>query len=183
MIKLSNIQNINIGPCQVKFGAAGAEVDLGYTQGGVKVSFSSEEKEIEVDQVLDPVDTVIIKRVVTVEAPFAEYTLDTVKLALPGSEEVIDGTDPTKKKLLIKSTGESMVSMLTYAKSLILHPSNLESSDASEDFTFPNAAPNGNIEVSYDKENPKIITVVFRCFPDEDGVTAIFGDKTAVAGE
>ena len=37
------------------------------------------------------------------------------------------------------------------------------------------------VEISYDKENPKIIELTFRAFPDATGVSGIFGDKTASA--
>lgn len=178
---VGNKQNIDIGPCRVKFGTAGAEVDLGYTLGGVKVSISTETKDIEVDQELDPIDTVITKRTVTVEVPLAEFTIDSLKAAIPGVEVVTDGTDPAKKKLLLKSNGGSMVSMLSFAQSLILHPTDRADTDKTEDFTFPNAAPNGSIDITYDKENPKVINATFRCFPDASGVTAIFGDSTATA--
>lgn len=176
---VANKENVNVGQCRVKFGESGSEADLGYTQGGVKVSVATETKDIEVDQELDPIDSIITKRTVSVEVPLAEYTIENMLLAIPDAEEVVDGTDPNKKKLLIKSKGGSM---LSYAKSLILHPKDLEDSDKSEDFTFPNAAANGSIDITYDKENAKIVAATFRCFPDADGVTAIFGDISAAAG-
>ena len=31
--------DLDLGPCQVNYGTAGAEVDLGRTEGGVRVAF------------------------------------------------------------------------------------------------------------------------------------------------
>lgn len=170
--------NLDIGPCSVKFGTSGSEVDLGYTIGGVKVAVETEIQEIEVDQETDAVDALIRKRTVRVEAPLAEYTIENLLIALPGAQLVTDATTPTKKKLLIKSAAGS--SLLTLAKSLVLHPTDNLASDVSEDWTFTKAVSVGNVETVYDKENPKVLTLTFRCFPD-NGVTGIFGDTSATA--
>lgn len=165
--------NLDIGPCSITFNS----IDLGYTIGGVKVSVATETKDIEVDQEVSPVDTLIQKQALTVVVPLAEYTLENLNMALPGSEIVTDATDATKKKLLLKS--QSGASLITFANTLVLHPTSLEDTDKSEDWTFNKAAPVGNLEVLYDKENPKVAEVTFKIFPDTDNTMGIFGDITA----
>ena len=168
-------QNVDIGPCWIKYGTT----DLGYTKGGVKVTVEPTIEEIEVDQETEPIDSRITKRNVQVTVPLAEYTLENLHLAFPGSEIVTDNTTPTKKKLVLKSAAG--VSLVSAAQELVLHPTDKLPADVSEDWTFPKAVPVGNVEVSYDKENPKIIELTFRAFPDATGVSGIFGDKTASA--
>mgnify|MGYP000849207392 CR=1 FL=1 len=81
-----------------------------------------------------------------------------------------------KQKLVVKSAANQ--DMTSFAKSLILHPTNKNAGDKSMDVWFPKAAPIGSLEVTYDKENPKLISVEFKTFPDTDGKTFVLGDPT-----
>ena len=174
----------DIGAGRVYFKAPGksAEVELGDTQGGIKVTASLETTEIEVDQQLDPVDEIITKRTITVEAPLAEFTLENLALAFPGSQLVTDTTTPTKKKLVLGSTSGS--SLRSYAGALRVHPLSLPDADKSKDFFFPSAAPLGDsLEITYDKTALKLVNVKFKAYPsqaqDTLGQTVVIGDPTA----
>ena len=155
------------------------ENELGDTQGGIKVTANMETTEIEVDQYLDPVDEIITKRTITIEAPLAEFTLENLALAFPGSELVTNGT---KTKLVLGSTAGA--SMLTYAGELRVHPLSHADTDKSRDFLFPCAAPLGDsLELSYEKTALKVVNVKFKAYPSQAqatlGQTVIIGDPTA----
>ena len=67
---------------------------------------------------------------------------------------------------------------------LRLHPlSAAGSEDVSKDFNFPAAAPVvSDLEIAYTKDGLKTIPLVFKAYPDAEGVSLVIGDKTAVAG-
>jgi len=285
-----NIKYMSIGPCHVLFGTSGSEVDLGWTQGNVKVGVDTQLTEIEVDQETDPVMVNITKRPVSVTCPFAHYTLELLNLALPGStlftnkatlttnltgenndlvftaktggarigpgndiavryinpgattvactvavseltdalktQEIAvtlkhDGTDITALASDVKTaiensaaaaalvtvayagsdTGAGVVTAMAstnltggkqklavtsaanerltdYAKSLKLHPTDRDDDDHSMDLWFPSAVAVGKLELTYEKVNPKLISIEFRPFPGSDGRTWIAGDPT-----
>ena len=280
---MPDIQHVDIGPCWVKFGTLGSETNLGWTKGGVKLAVDTQTTEIEVDQETDPVKTNITKRPITVSAPLAEFTLEVLGFALPGStlytnkatlttnltgenndlvftaktggdnrgpgndisiqyvnpaaltaacsvtvtKKAIavtlkhDGTNITATASEVKTaienstaaaalvtvanaaenTGAGVVTAMAatfltggkqklvvesaanedlndYANSLILHPTNREDADKSMDVWFPAAIPVGKFDVTYEKENPKIITLEFKAFPDTSGKTLVIGDTT-----
>jgi len=174
-----NVQNLNIGPCWVFWGPSATARDLGYTQGSVKVNVALETTEIEVDQETEPVIDVIKKRTLEVTVPLAEYTLDNLLLAFPGAEIITDAVDPTKKKLNVKSAAG--IDVTTLLDRLKLHPTKLLITDLSKDVVFPKAFPMGEFELTYDKENVKILELKFKAYPDANGISAIFGDETATA--
>ena len=174
--------DIGAGRVYFKAPGGGSEVELGDTQGGIKVTASLETTEIEVDQQLDPVDEIITKRTITVEAPLAEFTLENLALAFPGSQLVTDSSEPTKKKLVLGSTSGS--SMRSYAGTLRIHPLGLGAEDKSKDFLFPCDAPLGDsLEITYDKTALKLVNVKFKAYPSQEsatlGQTVVIGDPTA----
>ena len=176
----------DIGACTIFFKGPddAAEVDLGDTSGCVKINLAQETQEIEVDQKLDPVDEIVTKRTITIDVPLAEYNLTNLQRAFPGSVIVTDSVTATKQKLVISSiSGESMAD---FAGNLRLHPQSAEDADdVSKDWNFLLAAPSGNLDITYDKNNLKIVTVQFKAYPSQAAATlgqvAIFGDKTATA--
>lgn len=183
---LDNTKEYDIGAGRVYFKGPGAssEVELGDTQGGIKVRATLETTEIEVDQQLDPVDEIITKRTIEVEAPFAEFSLENLALAFPGSTLVTDSQDSSKKKLVLGST--SGASMRDYAGELRVHPLSLEDTDKSKDFFFPCAAPMGDsLEISYEKTALKLVNVKFKAYPSQAqatlGQTVVIGDPSATA--
>ncbi|MBR1897001.1 MAG: hypothetical protein IJ822_09500 [Pyramidobacter sp.] len=176
-----NTKEYDIGAGRVYWKGPGdsTETELGDTQGGIKVTAKMETTEIEVDQYLDPVDEIITKRTITVEAPLAEFTLENLALAFPGSELVTNGT---KTKLVLGSTAGA--SMMSYAGQLRIHPLSLVDTDKSKDFLFPCAAPLGDsLEITYDKTGLKLVNVRFKAYPSQAqatlGQTVVIGDPTA----
>lgn len=173
----------DIGACEVFFKApdAATERNLGHTSGGITVSVSTETTEVEVDQQLDPVDEIITKRGITVSVPLAEFSLENLSMAFPGSEVVTDSIDTSKKKLVIASL--SGKSARNFAGVLRLHPLSAEDdNDLSKDFLFPMAAPiGGEVSINYTKSDLKTIPLQFKAYPDDDGRSLIIGDPSAEA--
>lgn len=177
--------NIELGSVEVYFKASGAEaeVDMGYTNGGAKITVSQETVEIEVDQLLDPIDEMITKRTIEIEVPVISVNVETLQLAFPGSTIVTDKTDPEKRKLVLGSTTGS--SLTSYAGELRLHPVENAPTDHSEDYFFPCAAPMGNLELSFTKNDLRTIPLTFKAFPAEvEGqgkASMVYGDPAASA--
>ncbi|PAB61320.1 hypothetical protein [Anaeromicrobium sediminis] len=72
---------------------------VGYTEGGVQFSQSVETYEVEVDQELDPIDEIVIKRRIKITTQLVESILDNIALALnydPSEVITEDGTKKTK---------------------------------------------------------------------------------------
>jgi hypothetical protein len=85
---MSDTKNVKLGVCQVFFGG----VDLGYTQGGVEVSVTSETHKVYVDQFgKTVVNEIILSRNVEVKCPLAETTVDNLARIMPGASITATG--------------------------------------------------------------------------------------------
>lgn len=79
---MSDTKNVKLGVCQVYFDG----VDLGYTQGGVEVTVTTETHKVNVDQFgRTVIDEIIMGRNVEVKAPLAETIIETLARTMPGS--------------------------------------------------------------------------------------------------
>jgi hypothetical protein len=125
----SKTSNVRVGVCNVFFGG----VDLGYTQGGVEVSVSTDTNKVEVDQFgKSPISETITGRMVSVKAPLAESTLANLNLTFPGSTIVATGgafatgtitvtTNPTAADtMIVNGATVSFVSAVTDASLQVL---------------------------------------------------------------
>lgn len=84
----SSTQNVKLGVCKVYFD----NVDLGYTQGGVEVTVTTDTHKTEIDQFgKTPINEFIEGRQVSVKVPLAETTLRNLVKIMPGSALVTDG--------------------------------------------------------------------------------------------
>lgn len=174
---------IEMGSVRVYFKSPGAEaeVDMGYTSGGARINTTQETQEVEVDQILDPIDEVVTKRTTQIEVPVISVNVETLQLAFPGAK--IEGSGNNRKLVLGSTTGSSLK---TYAGELRLHPVEKDDSDKSEDWFFPAAAPVGNIDLSFTKGELRTVPLTFKAFPGTvegktEPVTMIYGDP-AVSG-
>lgn len=167
-----NADNVQMGTCTVEFGAA----DLGYTSGGVTVTYTAETTEKIVDQEDAPLDEVITKQGIECVVPLAEYSLARFKDLLPGATLVTDGTDPTKVKLSISgAAGQSLGSL---GKKLIIKPVD---GDASDWVTITKAVPQPKLSFKYDKNNVRVYEVTFKGMKTSGQPLYVFGDETATA--
>lgn len=160
--------NVNMGVCEVTFSGT----NLGYTKGGVQVSYTVETMDVIVDQEDAPIDSYITGQNFTVTVPLAEENWDVLATVLPGTTLTTDGS---KKKLVL--SGAAGVSMSDMAAELVINPTN---EDANGNVTVHNAIPTPNISVTFDKENVRVYTVVFKATVGASGFVT-FGDTTASA--
>lgn len=86
-----NANAVDMGVCSVYFGPAGSETAMGYTSGGVQVTYSVDTQEIEVDQVDAPISEQITKQTLEVKVPMAEHNLPRLASLLPGATFVVHG--------------------------------------------------------------------------------------------
>lgn len=85
---MSDTKNVKLGVCQIYFDG----IDLGYTQGGVEVSVTTETHKVYVDQFgKTVVDEVILSRNVEAKVPLAETTIENLARIMPGSSLVETG--------------------------------------------------------------------------------------------
>lgn len=84
----SSTKNVKLGVCQVFFDG----VDLGYTQGGVEVSVTTETHKVNIDQFgKTTVNEYIMGREVKAKTPLAETTLENMVAVMPGATLTITG--------------------------------------------------------------------------------------------
>lgn len=172
----SSTRNVKLGVCKVTFNA----VDLGYTQGGVEVSVTTETHKVNVDQFgKTPVNEYVMGRSLTVKVPMAETTLDNLVKIMPGATLITDGVDPDKK--YVKVTHGVGNDLLETAKALVLHPTAKADDDKSEDFTVPLANTAGALQFAYKLDQERIFNVEFTGYADPaTGLLFEVGDTTAV---
>lgn len=169
----SDTQNVKLGVCTVTFDG----VDLGYTQGGVEVSVTTDTHEVQVDQFgTTPINELIMGRSVMVKVPMAETTLENLVKIMPGATLVTDGIDPTKKRVDV-TTGINS-SLLDSAAELRLHPKGALTT--AEDFVVPIAATAGALTFAYKTDTERVFSVEFNGYPDPVTDKLFFiGDSTA----
>lgn len=168
--------DLELGPVEVLFGTAGAEVEVGPTEGGVVVSFSTDVQDLMTDQAgTAPKDQVISGIPTEVTVPFASISFSNMARALNqtlltvGTSNLIEGANVVGTRLSTK------------ANSLLLKKiiNGVASTASANWLRFPQAAPTGNFEFSFSKDTQRIIEVVFTCFPDSSGNRYYLGDETA----
>jgi hypothetical protein len=67
-------------------------VHVGYTDGGVTLEYDTEQQDIEVDQELDPIDTIVTRRNATLATTLAQMNAENLQLAYGGG--TITPVDP-----------------------------------------------------------------------------------------
>lgn len=67
-------------------------VHVGYTDGGVTLEYDTEQQDIEVDQELDPIDTIVTRRNATLATTLAQMSAANLQLAYGGG--TITSVDP-----------------------------------------------------------------------------------------
>lgn len=176
-----NADNVQLGTCQILYGTAGSEVDLGLTIGGVEVEVSTTTHETKLDQYGDTVaNEFIMGRNIVVRMNLAETTLNNMVALFPGATLVVDGL---KKNVKVTSgTGQSL---LTSAKQMILRPIELATAtpvDKTKDLVIPLCATAGNMRFAFKYDEERVFNCEFKGFPDSDkaGLLFTFGDSTVV---
>ena len=165
--------DLELGPCQALFGAAGSEADLGETEGGVRVVWTTDVADLLTDQFgSQPQDQVITGQGARITVPLAEYTVAHMGIAL--NQSLISG-------VLIE--GDRLVGskMTSRAQSLLLkeYVDGAVSALPVNWIRFPLAAPVGSPEIAFSKADQRIIEIEFIAFPDVLNILYYIGDETA----
>jgi hypothetical protein len=166
---MGTAENVKLGVCNVTFGGT----DLGYTKGGVSVSYSTESVEKTVDQEDVPIGEIITKQNFEVKVPMAEYDLAKFETLIPDSTLVTDSVDSSKKKLVIG--GSAGTDLLNTAQELVLVPVGGNMNDS---ITLHHAIAVPSFEFSFEKDNVRVFEVTFKALKGANGFVTM-GDATA----
>lgn len=105
----SNTKNVKLGVCQVFFDG----VDLGYTQGGVEVTVTTETHKVNVDQFGNTtINEYIMGREVMAKVPMAETTLENLVSIMPGATLTTTGGTAATGTITVATqptTGDTIV--------------------------------------------------------------------------
>jgi len=170
---------LELGPCEVKFNS----IDLGKTNGGVKVSIKDDSVDLVSDQYGSSAeDTVITGTAVEVTMALADVDFDTLESILQPATRV-GGTNQTATGVMVgyNKVGSGLKA-LGYTLELTKYINGAVSPSADDILTFPVAAPIGDVELSFDASNQRVANVTFKCFPGTvNSVECLyyFGDDTA----
>lgn len=170
---------LDLGPCAIFFGVEDSEVDLGKTQGGVKVAFSQSFADLMSDQYgTEPEDLVITGHGATITIPMADYTLANYAIALHKDVKTLGAATGIKGDIVVGTK------LSTHAGSLILkkYVDGVVSTDEANWLRFPKAAATAKPEIMFDGTTQRIIQSEFRAFPDDNDVLYYIGSKTAADG-
>lgn len=167
---------LDLGPCQVLFGTAAAEVDIGKTQGGVRVAFSEDVVDLMSDQYgSQPEDQSITGHTATIVTALADYSVANLAIALNQTELQLGAKKGFKGSSLVGTK------LSTKGQSLLLkkYVDGVVSTDENNWLRFPVAAPTGAFEVTFDGATQRVIEVTFQAFPDGDSILYFVGDEEA----
>lgn len=170
---MGDINNVQIGRQTITFDTT----ELGHTDGGCEFSYEPTYTDILVDAYGETVaDKVLTGEAVKVTVPLAETTLDRLKTAIPTGTFVDGGTS---QKLTIGSeAGTKRLS--DYAKTLLLHPAWLDTSDKSLDITLHKAVVISEVALPFKVDEKTVYEVEFLALIDE---TKTNGDLLATIGD
>lgn len=174
------VGDLELGPCQVLYGTAGAEVSMGKTEGGVIVTFNKDTVPLYSDQEgTAPEDEIVVGQGATIKVPLAEITLDNYATAL-GQTKTQNGSD-------YGVAGANLVgtSLRAAGQSLLLkkYVDGAVSALTENWIRFLIASPSGTpVEVGFSKDSQRILEITFVAFRDvSTGHLYYIGDETAAA--
>ena len=180
---MPSVDNLELGPCIVKYGVSGSEVDLGFTMGGVKVTIETSVADVVSDQLGEVIlKQIMIGRNATITIPFAETDIALFSKIIPLASLVTDAVTPTKQKTIINTPiGSDLVASAARSLLLIKAIGNTASTDANDVFRFFKASPSGEVEFSFSVDDQRVYETEFTAYPDSTQSYAIgvFGDITA----
>lgn len=166
---MANAGSVKLGVCYLKFKG----VDLGYTQGGVKVTYKAEVQEKTVDQEDAPIGSVVKSQSFDVEVPLAEYDLSRLVEILPGATLITDPVDSTKKKLVL--SGKAGIDTFARKGELVITSAD---GDPNDTITLHNAVPDAQLDFSFSKDNVRVYKINFKALAGDTGYVS-FGNPTA----
>jgi hypothetical protein len=150
---------IKLGPHQVKFGGT----NLGFTAGGVEITYNVEYKEIMVDQLNSPVDIRVIKENFEAKFSLSETSRDNLLIAMPAASAAsgaasADGINFGRRPGY--SVGQNASGILN------LHPVDAATGDLSRDWTVPIAVAAGPVTIPFKPDEEQLIPIVMKAIAD-----------------
>lgn len=162
-----NTDELIQGGAWLKYG----DDEMGMTE-GLKVTLAETIKESKCDQFLTAVKRRRTALEWKVTAVIKQHNLERFA-ALSGFELEVDGTDTTKKRVVINAAaGENPASGKVLTLTAI--------DDEDDDITMLNAEVEINWEWSYEMENDRAYEVTFVAMPDSTGKLGYWGDADVV---
>jgi hypothetical protein len=159
-----------LGPCQVWFGAAGAEVELGKTK-GVTLRLTEDTAPILYDQTgTGPWDLITVGKICDIECNFANLSYDLLEQVLPTEAEWY-GASGTPTTGISNDALDIRLGLGTShrdnAKRLILKPyvNGVVSPDKEDWIYAPLAFPAIDLTWEFDATNQRVVKAVFHSFP------------------
>ncbi len=159
-----------IGPCQVLFGTAGSEIDLGFCKSATFHLTESRADVVHSQTGVEPYDQVISGRGVTVEVEFTEPTYALLQSLLPvGTNWTPSGPTPltgVSNEAFEVRLGLGM-SARDNAQSLVIKPyvDGVPSTNQEDWITVPVASPGPELEWVFDATTQRVTKGTFRGFP------------------
>jgi len=152
---MADLTKLDIGRCTVTCDS----VDLGETDGGVKVSIKKNVEGQTVDRFgKTPVLFINNGDILTIEANIAEFTIANLAIALGAT--IQDGTIGDKLVLGSQAGGALASHALT------LHPVSMGAA-TDKDWVIYKAVVVGDIDVEYTQDKKKVLKITFQAIPDD----------------
>jgi hypothetical protein len=164
---MSTVANIKVQPMNITWGGSA----LGFTDGDLEVTFVEDLVDVTAHQegtnVLSAIRT---GKSVEISVAIKETTTTNVKL-LYGAAGTIDNASGATAQVVGWGSAKDFTQVLAQAGKLVFHPVVNAANNYNEDIAFWKAYPVPGSFV-FSGENPSILNVTFRCFPDSTKATA-----------
>jgi len=152
---------------------AGAEHwrDLGYTQGGVEVTYAPAYGAVEVDQLLDDAFLFKQRQTVTVGTTLAEATLENLLIAWGQTTDTLDSTDSNATQTLEISAGELGDEPVERSLAFVGKATPRADKGTRERiYHLENVLAVESVSTSLSRAEATTIPVTFRCLPSDNGL-------------
>jgi hypothetical protein len=165
---------LELGPADASWNS----VSLGKTNGGIMVKITDDATDLHSDQYgTSAEDTVITGTLVEVTLSLAEITMARL-------QSILQPQAATSSTAAVAGLNKVGTSLLGIAEELELtkYVNGVPSTDAKDKIIFPKAAPIGEVELSYDASNQRVLNAKFKCFfgtVNSKTCSYYFGDETA----
>lgn len=152
---MADVTKVEIGTAEVTVDG----VSIGHSKGEIIFTYEPEFHEMTVNLYGNtPFDLARIGERAILSVPMAEYTFDNLDIAMPGH---------TKSATKITAGGQVGDRLAANAVEVVAHPVSKESSDRSQDLILWKAIVMNAIEMPYQVDGERIMTVEFLALIDE----------------
>jgi hypothetical protein len=164
---MGTVANVKVQPMNITWSGSA----LGFTDGDLEIAFTEDLVDVTAHQegtnVLSAIRT---GKSVEISVAIKETTTTNVKLLL-GAAGTVDNASGATADVVGWGSAKDFTQVLSQAAKLVFHPVVNASNNYAEDIAFWKAYPVPGSFV-FSGENPSILNVTFRCFPDSTKATA-----------